>query len=162
MEGAAHLVAQSKLFGFLVRGKTVKQDFERVAIPHLSYIYTAAFYLTKNEQEAEDLVQETYLRAYRFFHRFEPGTNCRAWLLSIQRHLFINRYRQIKKQPEFLDWEKIDQDYELFALSQENTDKTNPVRCDGTGPEVESALKGLPEEFRTAIVLVDIEELTYE
>ena len=77
----------------------------------------------KNEHEAEDLVQETYLRAYRFFHKFEPGTNCRAWLSSIQRHLFINGYRQRKAQPEFLDWEKIDQDYELFALSQENTRK---------------------------------------
>ena len=131
----------------------------------MSSLYTAALYLTKDEHEAEDLVQETYLRAYRFFHKFEPDTNCRAWLLSIQRHLFINRYRQTKKQPEFLDWEKIDQDYELFVLSQENTDKTNPENAfcsDAMGPEVEKALKELPEEFRIAIVLVDIEELTYE
>ena len=158
-----YLISQSKLFTAFLYGKNArKADFERAAIPHLSSLYTAALYLTKDEHEAEDLVQETYLRAYRFFHKFEPDTNCRAWLLSIQRHLFINRYRQIKKQPEFLDWEKIDQDYKLFALSQENTEKTNPVRCDGTGPEVEKALRELPEEFRTAIVLVDIEELTYE
>jgi RNA polymerase sigma-70 factor, ECF subfamily len=160
------LISQSKLFTSFLHGKkTLKADFEQVAIPHLRSLYTAALYLTKDEQEAEDLVQETYLRAYRFFHKFEPGTNCRAWLLSIQRHLFINRYRQTKKQPEFLDWEKIDQDYELFALSQENTEKSNPENAfhsDVMGPEVEKALKELPEEFRTAIVLVDIDELTYE
>ena len=160
------MISQSKLFTSYLHGKkALKTDFERAAIPHLSYVYSAALYLTKNEHEAEDLVQETYLRAYRFFHKFEPGTNCRAWLLSIQRHLFINRYRQTKKQPDFLDWDKIDQDYELFALSQENTEKSNPENAfhsDVLGPEVEKALKELPEEFRTAIVLVDIDELTYE
>jgi RNA polymerase sigma-70 factor (ECF subfamily) len=160
------LISQSKLFTSFLNGKkALKADFEQVAIPHLSYVYAAAFYLTKDEYEAEDLVQETYLRAYRFFHRFELGTNCRAWLLSIQRHLFINRYRQTKKQPEFLDWDKVDQDYKLFVLSQENTEKCNPENAlcsDVMGPEVEKALKGLPEEFRTAIVLVDIDELTYE
>ena len=160
------MISQSKSFTSFLHGKkTLKADFERAAIPHLSYVYSAALYLTKNEHEAEDLVQETYLRAYRFFHKFEPGTNCRAWLLSIQRHLFINRYRQTKKQPDFLDWDKIDQDYELFALSQENTEKSNPENAfhsDVMGPEVEKALKELPEEFRTAIVLVDIDELTYE
>ena len=160
------MISQSKLFTSYLHGKkALKADFERAAIPHLSYVYSAALYLTKNEHEAEDLVQETYLRAYRFFHKFEPGTNCRAWLLSIQRHLFINRYRQTKKLPDFLDWDKIDQDYELFALSQENTEKSNPENAfhsDVLGPEVEKALKELPEEFRTAIVLVDIDELTYE
>jgi RNA polymerase sigma-70 factor, ECF subfamily len=160
------LTSQSKLFTSFLNGKKApKADFERVAIPHLSYIYTAALYLTKDEHEAEDLVQETYLRAYRFFHKFEPGTNCRAWLLSIQRHLFINRYRQRKTQPEFLDWEKIDHDYESFVLSQENREQTNPehlLSCHVMGKEIEEALKGLPEEFRTAIVLVDIDELTYE
>ena len=159
------MISQSKLFtSFLHRKKTLKADFEQVAIPHLSYIYTAALYLTKDEHEAEDLVQETYLRAYRFFHKFEPGTNCRAWLLSIQRHLFINSYRQKKTQPDFLDWDKIDQDYELF-LGQRDPEKWNPEKVIASrimGSEVEKALKELPEEFRTAIVLVDIDELTYE
>ncbi len=166
MNGIVNLASQSRLFAFSLKGnKALRQDFERVAIPHLSHIYTAAFYLTKDEQEAEDLVQETYLRAYRFFHKFEPGTNCRAWLLSIQRHLFINRYRRRKKQPEFVDWEKIDREYESFALDEEYTEKYNPERfyCSRImGPEVEKALKGLPEEFRTAILLVDLQELNYE
>jgi len=149
---------------FLNGRKDLKADFEQVAIPHLPSLYTAALYLTKDEHEAEDLVQETYMRAYRFFHKFEAGTNCRAWLLSIQRHLFINGYRQKNTQPEFLDWEKIDQDCELF-VSQENTEKWNPENLISSrvmGSEVERVLKELPEEFRTAIVLVDMEELTYE
>ena len=149
---------------FLNGRKDLKADFEQVAIPHLPSLYTAALYLTKDEHEAEDLVQETYLRAYRFFHKFEAGTNCKAWLLSIQRHLFINGYRQKNTQPEFLDWEKIDQDCELF-VSQENTEKWNPENLISSrvmGSEVERVLKELPAEFRTAIVLVDMEELTYE
>jgi RNA polymerase sigma-70 factor, ECF subfamily len=166
MEGATHLISQTRLFAFSLKGnKALKQDFERVAIPHLSHIYTAAFYLTQDDHEADDLVQETYLRAYRFFHKFEPGTNCRAWLLSIQRHLFINRYRQRKRQPKFVDWEKIDREYESFALDEEHTEKYNPERCFSSqimGLDVEKALKGLPEEFRTAILLVDLQELNYE
>jgi RNA polymerase sigma-70 factor (ECF subfamily) len=73
--------------------------------------YRPVLYLTKNETEAEDLIQETYLRAFRFFHKFQPGTNCRAWLLSIQHRLFINRYRKERGKPETLDWEKIEQAY---------------------------------------------------
>ena len=165
MEGVSHLISQNNWLTCLLKGKALKQDFERTAIPHLSYIYTAALYLTTDQHEAEDLVQETYLRAYRFFHKFEPGTNCRAWLLSIQRHLFINRYRRRKKQPEFVDWEKIDRDYDSLVLGQEDTQKWNPetlLSSQGMGLEVEKALKELPEAFRTAIILVDIDELTYE
>lgn len=166
MEGITHLISQRKLFASFVAGwNNPKDEFERVAMPHLPHVFTAAFYLTKNEHEADDLVQETYLRAFRFFNKFEPGTNCRAWLLSIQRHLFINRYQKRKKQPEFLDWEKVNQDYESFVLSNEQTEKYNPevlFSSRDMGPEVEKAIKALPEDFRTAIVLVDINELTYE
>src|ERR687891_891243 len=122
-----YLISQSKLFTAFLYGKNArKADFERAAIPHLSSLYTAALYLTKDEHEAEDLLQETYLRAYRFFHKFEPGTNCRAWLLSIQRHLFINRYRRRKKQPVFVDWEKVERNYESFVLGEEHSEKSNP------------------------------------
>ncbi len=146
--------------------KALKAEFERMTLPYLSHLYTAAFYLTKNEAEAEDLVQETYLRAFRFFERFELGTNCRAWLLSIQRNLFINGYRKNRRKPEMVEWDKIDQAYESMIADHENVGKThNPEKLffsqlmDG---EVAKALKELPEEFRTAIILVDIEELTYE
>ena len=147
------------------RKKVLKEEFERVALPHLSHLYTAAYYLTKNEAEAEDLVQETYLRAFRFFDKFEPGTNSKAWLLSIQRNLFINRYRQKRREPEMVDWEKIEQDYESMVEQGERAEKENPENLFFSqlmDHEVEEALKEIPEEFRTAIILVDIEELSYE
>ncbi len=138
---------------FLGKKKTLREEFKRVALPELSHLYTAAFYLTKDDTEAEDLVQETYLRAFRFFDKFQPGTNCRAWLLSILRNLFINRYRQKRQDPEIKDWEKIDQLYESLVEQGERVEM---------GDEVETALRELPEEYRTAIVLVDIEDLSYE
>lgn len=136
-----------------------------MALPLLSQLYTAAFYLTKDGAEAEDLVQETYLRAFRFFDKFEPGTNCKAWLLAILRNLFINRYRQKKAEPEMVDWEKIDQAYESLMEQGEKTEKNNPESLFFSqlmDHEVEQALKELPEEFRTTIILVDMEELSYE
>ena len=166
MNGTINLASQTRLLVFSLKGKKVlREEFERIAIPHLNYIYTAAFYLTRDQHEAEDLVQETYLRAYRFFYKFQPGTNCRAWLLSIQRHLFINRYRQKNREPEFVNWEKVDQDYQSIVFEREHGEKFNPedLFCSKLmGPEVEGALKELPEEFRVAITLVDIEELSYD
>ncbi len=166
MNGTINVASQSRWFAFsLRRKKALKEEFERVAIPHLSHIYSAAFYLTKNELEAEDLVQETFLRAYRFFHKFEPGTNCRAWLLAIQRHLFINRYRNRKREPEFVNWDKIDQEYESIVMGEDHAQKYNPetlFEAQHMAPDVERSLANLPEEFRTAIVLVDIEELSYD
>ena len=146
-------------------GRNQRRDFERLALPHLSNLYRSALYLTRDEAEAEDLVQETSLRAYRFFEKFAPGTNIKAWLLSIQNNLFINRYRQKKRQPETLQWDEINETYDFQAeppgtglgASPEDT-----LSFQGMDDEVEAALKSLPEEFRTAIVLVDIENLRYD
>lgn len=151
--------------GLWDRKKDLKAEFDRVAVPHLSDLYRAAFYLTKNEADAEDLVQETCLRAFRFFDKFEPGTNCKAWLLSILRNLFINRYRQRKAEPERVDWERIDQVYESMVEQGQKAEKDNPESLffsQLTSDKINEAIKGLPEEFRTAIMLVDIEALSYE
>ncbi len=156
------------LFFSQERKKELRAEFERVAVPQLSNLYTSAFYLTKDRAEAEDLVQETYLRAFRFFDKFQPGTNCRVWLLSILRNLFINRYQQKKREAEKVDWEKIDQVYESIVEQGEKAERAerdNPetfLISQLMDEEVEEALKNLPEEYRTAIVLVDIEELSYE
>ncbi len=143
-------------------GKLLETEFELIALPNLSHLFTAAFYFTKDNAEAEDLVQETYLRAFCFFDKFQPGTNCRAWLLSILRNLFINRYRQRRKEPETVDWETIDQVYEFMVEEGERGNPESLIFSKVMDDEVEEALRELPEEFRTAIVLVDIEELSYE
>jgi len=153
------------LFFPLDRKKEIRAEFERVALAQLSYLYTSAFYLTKDRADAEDLVQETYLRAFRFFDKFQPGTNFRAWFLSILQNLFINCYRQKRREAPTVEWEKTDDVYESMVEQDENLGGGNPEHhfvSQMMDDEVEKALRGLPEEFRTAIVLVDIEELTYE
>jgi len=166
MNGATRALSGARLWlSSTDRKKELKAEFELVALPQLSHLYTSAFYLTKDKAEAEDLVQETYLRAFRFFDRFETGTNIIAWLLSILRNLFINRYRQIRREPATVDWEKIEQVYESMVEHGENMGRGNPehqIVSQMLDEEVENALRELPEEFRTAIVLVDIEELSYE
>ncbi len=160
------VLSQGRLLFFSQeRKKELRAEFERVALPQLSHLYTSAFYLAKDRAEAEDLVQETYLRAFRFFSKFQPGTNCRAWLLSILRNLFINRYQQKKREAERVDWEKIDQVYESIIEQGERAESDNPetlLISQLMDEEVEEALKKLSEEYRTALVLVDIEELSYE
>lgn len=143
----------------------LRDDFHQVALPLLDRVHKAAYYLTRDSTEAEDLVQETYLRAFSSFDRFEPGTNCRAWLLSIMRNLFINRYRQRLREPESIDWEKVERGYEATIAGEEKSDRQDPetlVFSKLTGDQINKALQELPEEFRTAIVLVDVEELRYE
>jgi len=159
-------ISQRRLLFFpLDRKKEIRAEFERVALAQLSYLYTSAFYLTKDRADAEDLVQETYLRAFRFFDKFQPGTNFRAWFLSILQNLFINCYRQKRREAPTVEWEKTDDVYESMVEQDENLGGGNPEHhfvSQMMDDEVEKALRGLPEEFRTAIVLVDIEELTYE
>jgi len=166
MNGATRVLSGGRLWLSSVdRKKELKAEFEQVTCPQLSHLYTSAFYLTKDKAEAEDLVQETYLRAFRFFNRFQPGTNSRAWLLSILRNLFINRYRQKKREPQTVDWEKIDKVYESMVEQGEKAEMGNPeglLISQLMDEEVEKALRELPEEFRTAIVLVDIEDVSYE
>jgi len=166
MNGTSGALSRGRQLLFsLDRKKELKAEFERAALPHLSHLYTSAFYLTKDKAEAEDLVQETYIRALRFFDKFKPGTNCRAWLLTILRNLFINRYRQKRKEPEKVDWERIEQVYESMVEQGERAERDNPeglLISQFMDEEVEKALRELPEEYRTAIVLVDIEELSYE
>jgi len=166
MNGATQAVSEARLWFFSAdRKKDLKEEFERVALPQLSHLYTSAVYLTKDKAEAEDLVQMTYLRAFRFFDKFATGTNVRAWLLSILRNLFINRYRQKRREPTNMEWERIDGVYDSMVEQGENLGRGNPEHhfvSQMMDDEVEAALKGLPEEFRIAIVLVDIEELSYQ
>src|SRR3954466_16430657 len=87
----------------LLRNRPSKTDFEREALPHLQSLYAAALRMTRNERDAEDLVQDTLLRAYRFFDTFEAGTNCKAWLFRILTNVFCNRYREREREHEILN-----------------------------------------------------------
>ncbi|HMR00685.1 MAG TPA: sigma-70 family RNA polymerase sigma factor, partial [Ignavibacteria bacterium] len=84
-----------------------KKDFETEAIPHMKILYNYALRMSGDQLEADDLVQDTYMRAFRFFHKFERGTNCKAWLFRIMKNCYINKYRKTKKEPSKVDYEDV-------------------------------------------------------
>ena len=139
--------------------------FEQWALPHRSHIYSACLYLTRNKDEAEDLFQETYLRAFRFFHQFTLGTNCRAWLLTIMHNAFKNRYPQRLREARTVEFGDAEYEYEKKLLTEGEGNRDNPAELllsrviDG---EVTEALRALPEEYRTTFLLVDVEDLSYD
>ena len=146
-------------------GEKRKAEFEQQALPHLDVLYNTAIRYTKNAADAEDLVQETFMRAYRFYHQFEKGTNIRAWLFKILRNTFINRYRKKVNEPKQVGYEEIEPYYEQLAKSNPG-EMLRAVELDAFGrlisDEVMAALDELPEEFRTAVMLCDIQGMTYE
>lgn len=137
-----------------------------MALVHLDALYQVALRLTRNRAEAEDVVQEACLRAFRSFDRFNPGTNCRAWLFTILRNVFLNRVRGAGREVLEADMEGVDT---AEAAARARVVAGNPI---AGNPEeeffqtvvhgdIDRALKGLPLPFREAIVLVDIEGLSY-
>ena len=137
-----------------------REGFEQEALVHLDALYRVALRLTGNAADAEDLVQETMLRAYRSWDRYTPGTNAKGWLLTILRHLFINEYRRKSRHPETVDVDTI----EPFALFQEvqEEDPQGAFFDRIVDDEVLRAVDQLPEAFREAVTLSDVEGLSYE
>jgi RNA polymerase sigma-70 factor, ECF subfamily len=142
-----------------------REAFEAEAIPFTRALYNAALRLTRNPPDAADLVQETFLRAYRTFDNFVPGTNCKSWLSTILYSIFVNQYRQAKRRPRIESLDELEERFHQFARAQPGPDFDSAM-VEGWGsrwsPEVEQALGQLPEDFRAALLLVDVEGLTYE
>jgi RNA polymerase sigma-70 factor (ECF subfamily) len=137
--------------------------FEHAALPHLDAIYSAALRLARNPADAEDLLQETILRAYRFFHQFTEGTNCRAWLLTILYNNFRNSYRRGTREQPAASSEEFEREVERRSL-QSDQSRINPEDLLGNrllGHRIEAALETLPADFREALLLVDVQELNY-
>src|SRR5512147_3046232 len=97
--------------------KQLYADFEKEAIPHMDALFNFALRMTGDSDEADDLVQETYLKAFRFFDKFERGTNCKAWLFRILKNSYINEYRKHRKEPNKVDYEDIENFYENIKSS---------------------------------------------
>jgi len=138
-------------------------DFEREAMPHMNALYNFALRMTGDPDDADDLVQETYLKAFRFFDKFEKGTNCKAWLFRILKNSYINDYRKSSKEPSKVDYEDIENFYENIKSSDvKSSHLTEDVYNNLLDDEVSAAISSLPEDFRTVIILSDIEGFTYE
>jgi RNA polymerase sigma-70 factor (ECF subfamily) len=145
-------------------GADRRKRFEDEALPYLDALYTMASRLARNPDDANDLLQETVLRAYRFFHQFESGTNCRAWMLTILFNNFRNGYRKSSREQPASTADEFDRKVDMESLRADPTGSNPEALLSGQGMEgeVENALAGLPGEFREAILLVDVEELSYQ
>jgi RNA polymerase sigma-70 factor, ECF subfamily len=142
-----------------------KQEFESLALAHLDPLYSAALRLTKNERDAEDLVQDTCMRAYRFFDKFERGTNMKAWLFKILTNTFINRYRRKVKERSVVEGAEREAVHERF-VSRDATDfAANPEQYFFDrllSDDVLRAIDSLPIDFRLVVILADLQEFSYK
>jgi RNA polymerase sigma-70 factor (ECF subfamily) len=143
------------------------EEFEVAALPHLNALFNLALNLTRNRKDAEDLVQETYLRAFRFFDSYQPGTHIKAWLFRILRNTFINRYRAARVRPEEVEFDKVELAYDKLVDRQfiDTHQPPSPEKLvlDGVlDEEVEKAMIALPEEYRTVVIMALVEELSYK
>ncbi len=145
----------------IISAENKRAQFEAVALPFTKSIYNTALRLTHRPEDASDLVQETFLRAYRTFSNFTPGTNCKAWLFTIMYSVFVNKYRKAQREPQLVSIAELE---EKFHRSLATTEWDEHVARNLTefGTEVDQALNGLPESFRLAVLLVDVEEMSYE
>ncbi|MEM9458748.1 MAG: sigma-70 family RNA polymerase sigma factor [Myxococcota bacterium] len=147
--------------------KAARQEFEQVALPQLDAIYGSALRLTRNPAEAEDLVQDAFVRAYRFWHTFKAGTSIKAWLFTILRNTFINRYHRGNRRRSA----RHDLEAQLNALGTDAAIARTAPQLPGpeaatsqrvTRERIYAALKAIPEDYRTAVMLADLEGLAYK
>lgn len=145
-----------------VEGK--RAAFEATAVPFMQSLYNTALRLTHRTEDATDLVQETYLRAYRTFENFTAGTNCKAWLLTILYSVFINQYRRAKRRPPMESLDELEERFHQVAQPGDPALDASMAEAWGSrwSPEVERALRQLPEDVRAPLLLVDIEGFSYE
>jgi len=145
--------------------RELQRLFQETTMGHVDELYGTAMRLTRNDRDAEDLVQDTYMRAFRAFHQFEPGTNCRAWLFKILTNTFINGYRRRVKERDILQKQEhgvIESSLycreSMDRFSSPETRIQDSTFCD----DVKAALEAVPVDFRTAVILSDVDGLSFK
>ncbi len=140
-----------------------RDGFEQTAVPHMTALYHHALHMTMNSDDAKDLLQETYLKAYRFWHKFEKGTNIKGWLVQIMKNSYINHYRKRVKEPKSVEFDE--------GLYYHNPAKGAPPEHHDLGmeaphevfeDEIARSLESLPSDFRTVVMMSDMEDFTYD
>jgi len=138
-------------------------DFDAEIIPHMDALKSFALKMTNDPDESEDLVQDTLLKAFRFFDKFEKGSNAKAWLFQIMKNSFINNYRKTTREPFKVDYDDVQNFYENIKSEDVKTQHyENDAFSDILDDEIVNALSILPDDFRTIVFLSDIEGYTYD
>ncbi len=149
----------------LEKTNPARHEFEGLAMKHVNPLFSAALRLTKNERDAEDLVQDTFLRAYRFFDKFERGTNIKAWLFKILTNTFINRYRRTVKERSIVEGSEREAVHERFISREASDYAANPEQFFFDrllSDDVLRAVDSLPIDFRMVVILADLQEFSYK
>ena len=147
--------------------------FEAEMNPHLDALYRNALRLTSNANDAEDLLQDTYLRAYRFFYQYQLGTNAKAWLFRIMNTVFLNDYRRKSRQGETVSYDGLEDFYLYNRLTEDGVSGVGGEHLETENPEkavlekidieaIEKAIQALPNEFRDTVALATLEEMSYQ
>lgn len=139
--------------------KEKDQLFEQEFLPHIDSLYNFAYFLSQNEEDAKDLLQETYLKAYKYSTYYTKGTNAKAWLLRILKNTFINDYRKRSKRPQQVDF---DEAYQEDVEEQATIDLRQELFSNLIGDEITKALNSLDVDYRVIILLCDVEGFKYE
>jgi RNA polymerase sigma-70 factor, ECF subfamily len=142
-----------------------KQRFQDDALPLLDPLYAGALRMTRNPADAEDLVQDTMLRAYRAFNRFEPGTNLKAWLFRIMTNAYINTYRKKQREPQKISQDEVEE-FDLYRELKDHdpqlSETPETIVLDSlVDSDITDAIDALPEQFRLAVILSDVEDFSY-
>ena len=137
--------------------------FEEEAVIHSNAVYHFALSMTGNPEDANDLVQETYLKAFKYFNNFTKGSNCKAWLFMILKNTFINEYRKKKREPYKVNYDDIEDFYETIKPEQIDPEENlDSIYADTFDDDISKAMAELPENFRSIVLLCDMEGYSYE
>jgi RNA polymerase sigma-70 factor (ECF subfamily) len=140
-------------------------DFSSPELPFRSQLYKTALRMTRSVEESEDLLQETYLKAYRYYDRFEEGTNLKAWLFRIMKNSFINSYRRKKQRPPHLEFDELQEGFEEAEMGsgvRTDIDPESGILSEEVDHEIREALLALPHDYKLAVIMVDLQGLTYQ
>ena len=140
-------------------------DFDSKTMPYVDSLYNTAYRMTGNSQDAEDLVQETFFKAYKYYDKFQEGTNLKAWLFKILKNTFINNYRKKKLEPRSVEFSEIEESFEKIVRHDPDDVPLDPetqylasVMDEG----VKKAIEALPHDYRMVVLLADLEDFSYK